>query len=72
MNDYELEQLDIKTVFLHGKLEGQIYMRQLDGYIVEGKEDHVCLLKKNLCTVLSNHIGNGKDGLINVSLRVDF
>ncbi|GKC10858.1 retrotransposon protein, putative, ty1-copia subclass [Tanacetum coccineum] len=26
--DYELEQLDVKTVFLHGNLEEMIYMRQ--------------------------------------------
>ena len=26
MRDYELEQLDVKTVFLHGELEEDIYM----------------------------------------------
>jgi hypothetical protein len=26
MHDYELEQLDVKTVFLHGEFEGVIYM----------------------------------------------
>ncbi|GJT96449.1 retrotransposon protein, putative, ty1-copia subclass [Tanacetum coccineum] len=30
--DYELEQLDIKTVFLHENLEEVIYMRQPPGY----------------------------------------
>ncbi|GJS62986.1 retrotransposon protein, putative, ty1-copia subclass, partial [Tanacetum coccineum] len=30
--DYELEQLDIKTTFLHGNLEEVIYMRQPPGY----------------------------------------
>ena len=48
LNDYELAQLDIKTIFLHGELEEEIYMRQPDGHVVEGKEDRVCLLKKSL------------------------
>ncbi|GAB2293301.1 hypothetical protein Dimus_038259 [Dionaea muscipula] len=48
MYDLELEQLDAKTVFLHGKLEEKIYMRQPEGFVIEGKEDHVCLLKKLL------------------------
>ncbi|KAL5768311.1 hypothetical protein ACOSQ2_015094 [Xanthoceras sorbifolium] len=48
MHDLELEQLDVKTAFLHGELEEQIYMQQPQGFIVEGKEDHVCLLKKSL------------------------
>ncbi|GKC44827.1 retrotransposon protein, putative, ty1-copia subclass [Tanacetum coccineum] len=30
--DYELEQLDVKTAFLHGNLEEVIYMRQTPGY----------------------------------------
>lgn len=48
MFDLELEQLDVKTAFLHGNLEEQIYMQQLEGFIIDGKEDHVCLLKKSL------------------------
>ena len=47
--DLELEKLDVKIVFLHGKLEKQIiYMHQPEGFIILGKEDHVCLLKKSL------------------------
>ncbi|GJW81786.1 retrotransposon protein, putative, ty1-copia subclass [Tanacetum coccineum] len=43
--DYELEQLDVKTTFLHGNLEEVIYMRQPSGYEQGNK---VCLLKKSL------------------------
>ena len=48
MRDLELEQLDIKTAFLHGELEEEIYMDQPEGFIVPGKEDHVCKLKRSL------------------------
>ncbi|GKB74706.1 retrotransposon protein, putative, ty1-copia subclass [Tanacetum coccineum] len=43
--DYELEQLDVKTTFLHGNLEEVIYMRQPSG---DEQGNKVCLLKKSL------------------------
>nr|GEX00331.1 retrovirus-related Pol polyprotein from transposon TNT 1-94 [Tanacetum cinerariifolium] len=43
--NYELEQLDVKTAFLHGNLEEVIYMRQTPGYEQGNK---VCLLNKSL------------------------
>nr|GEU69166.1 retrotransposon protein, putative, Ty1-copia subclass [Tanacetum cinerariifolium] len=43
--DYELEQLDVKTAYLHGNLEEVIYMKQPPGYEQGNK---VCLLKKSL------------------------
>ena len=46
--DLELEQLDVKTAFLHGELEEEIYMEQTEGFIVLGKEHFVCRLKKSL------------------------
>ena len=48
VNDLVLEQLDMKIAFLHGELEEQLYMHQSEGFAVEGKENHVCLLKKSL------------------------
>src|SRR6266508_7002690 len=34
VRDYELEQLDVKTVFLHGELEEDIYMDQPKGFVI--------------------------------------
>ncbi|KAG8474805.1 hypothetical protein CXB51_031510 [Gossypium anomalum] len=48
MHDLELDQLDVKTAFLHGELEKDIYMQQPEGFTVSEKEDYVCLLKKSL------------------------
>lgn len=46
--DLELEQLDVKTAFLHEDLDEEIYMYQPEGYKVEGKESQVCRLRKSL------------------------
>ncbi|GKV27145.1 hypothetical protein SLEP1_g36348 [Rubroshorea leprosula] len=45
--DLELEQLDVKTSFLHGELEERIYMSQPEGFIVSGKEDHSRFTRSN-------------------------
>ena len=44
----EVEQMDVKTSFLHGELEEEIYMEQPERFLVKGKEDYVCKLKKSL------------------------
>ena len=46
--DLEIEQMDVKTAFLHGDLEEEIFMEQPEGFKEKGKEDHVCRLKKSL------------------------
>lgn len=44
--DLELEQLDVKTSFLHGDLEG-IFMTQPDGFTTCNPKTDVCLLRKS-------------------------
>ena len=46
--DFEVEQMDVKTKFLHGDLEEEIYMKQPEGFAVKGKKELVCKLKKSL------------------------
>ncbi|KAJ0796583.1 putative RNA-directed DNA polymerase [Helianthus annuus] len=46
--DLEVEQMDVKTAFLHGNLDKEIYMEQPEGFQVKGKEDYVCKLQKSL------------------------
>ena len=40
--DHELEQMDVKIVFLHGDLNGEIYTNQPEGFEVEENEEMVC------------------------------
>nr|CAN65851.1 hypothetical protein VITISV_019135 [Vitis vinifera] len=40
--------MDVKTAFLHGDLDKEIYMEQPEGFTIKGKEDYVCKLKKSL------------------------
>jgi len=44
----KIEQLDVKTSFLHGDLEEEIYMEHLEGSKVKDKENLVCKLRKSL------------------------
>jgi len=46
--DLHLEQLDVKTSFLHGELEEEIYMLQPERFKEQGKENLVCKLTKSL------------------------
>ena len=36
--DFEVEQMDVKTPFIHGDLEEEIYMKQPEGFVVKGNK----------------------------------
>ena len=46
--DLELIQMDVKTAFLHGDLDEEIYLMQPEGFAHPGKEHLVCKLRKSL------------------------
>jgi hypothetical protein len=43
-----VHQMDVKIAFLNGELEEEIYMQQLEGFVVKGQESKVCHLIKSL------------------------
>lgn len=46
--DLNMKQLDIKTAFLNGDLDEEIYMIQPEGFITPGREKEVCHLRKSI------------------------
>ena len=44
----ELHQMDVKTTFLNGELDEEIYMKQPVGFIVKGQERKVCKLQRSI------------------------
>jgi hypothetical protein len=43
-----VHQMAVKTAFLNGELEEEIYMTRSDGFVVKDQEDKVCKLMKSL------------------------
>ena len=46
--DLELHQMDVKTAFLNGNLDEEVYMDQPKGFALKGKENLVCKLKRSI------------------------
>ena len=45
---FVIHQMDVKTTFLNGVLEKEIYMDQPEGFVVPGQEHKVCKLERSL------------------------
>jgi hypothetical protein len=45
---WRIHQMDVKTTFLNGVIEEEVYIEQPQGFEVHGREFHVCTLKKAL------------------------
>ena len=46
--DWEIHQMDVRTAFLNGDLDEEIYMAQPEGFVQRGQENLVCKLTKAL------------------------
>ena len=40
--------MDVKSTFLNGELEEEVYIQQPEGFLLFGKEDYMCKLNKAL------------------------
>jgi hypothetical protein len=45
---WKLHQMDVKTAFLNGVIEEEVYIEKPQGFEVEDRKSHVCILKKSL------------------------
>jgi hypothetical protein len=45
---WRIHQMDVKTTFLNGVIEEEVYIEQPRGFEVHGRDSHVCRLKKAL------------------------
>jgi hypothetical protein len=45
---WSLHQMDVKTTFLNGAIEEEVYIEQPQGFEVHSRDTHVCRLKKDL------------------------
>ncbi|KAK8656739.1 hypothetical protein V6N13_098677 [Hibiscus sabdariffa] len=47
-HDYEIWQMDVKTAFLNGKLEEDVYMTQTEGFVTLENAGKVCKLQRSI------------------------
>jgi hypothetical protein len=41
----KLHEMDVKTMFLIGVITEEVYLEKPQGFVIHGKESHVCKLK---------------------------
>ncbi|KAK8694422.1 hypothetical protein V6N13_071975 [Hibiscus sabdariffa] len=47
-HDYEIWQMDVKTTFLNGKLEDDVYLTQPEGFVTPENAGKVCKLERSI------------------------
>jgi hypothetical protein len=45
---WKLHQMDVKTTFFKVQIEEEVYIEQLEGFMIHNEKYHVCRLKKAL------------------------
>lgn len=45
---WNIHQMDVKTAFLNGTINEEVYIEQLERFEVNSRDSHVCILKKDL------------------------
>ncbi|GJY99905.1 zinc finger, CCHC-type containing protein [Tanacetum coccineum] len=55
-----IHQMNVKTTFLNGELDEEVYMNQPQGFIMPGNENKCCYISKGLCQMYNGksiHLG---------------
>ena len=45
---WKLHQMDVKTTFLNGEIEEDVYIKKLEGFMIHDEKSHAFRLKKAL------------------------
>jgi transposase InsO family protein len=48
VHGWEIHQMDVKTAFLNGDIDHEVYMQQPEGFVEHGSEGKVCKLHKSI------------------------
>ncbi|GKF85064.1 zinc finger, CCHC-type containing protein, partial [Tanacetum coccineum] len=67
-----IHQMDVKTTFLNGDLDEEVYMKQLEGFVMSGNEHKVCKLVYVLVLRPNKHLNSGIKSLMRLCCQVVF
>ena len=45
---WKMYQMDVKTVFLNGNIDQEVFIEQPEGFVLHSRESHICRLRKVL------------------------
>ena len=45
---WKMYQMDVKTAFLNGNIDQEVFIEQLEGFVLHSRDSHVCRLRKAL------------------------